>query len=316
MSAPIQIETSNENKESTSDIKEQFGKIWVNIPLFLKCYYSITIILCILNIKIKIISFYMINIPYYTIFHFQLWRLLTSVFITTNFIQIIIAYFVWIKSASKLENLLGTIKYTFIFFLNAICIQIINTIFIFGSLLVTNKLYNPELKAKHNCGLWGMIMCEMTLLCLSNPESPIKLLLLPLTLKAKIYPFILLLIFLLSNFLELDVEITSGIIYGFIYYYYLKKKFQISDSFIQSVETSFILRGLGNIKGFVSVSHISNGLPVTITKEVSHIEVEQEKEKLKGKGVIVSGSLESNTKEEEQEHTSNDVTNNIVGTPK
>jgi hypothetical protein len=148
-------------------------------------------------------------------------------------------------------------------------------------------------------------MCEMTLLCLSNPESPMKLLLLPFTVKAKIYPIILVLLFVLANYLEVDVEIISGILYGIIYFYFLKSRLQISDSFVQNLETSRILRGMNNIKGFISVTHISNGMPVSLTK-ISTIDNEQEKEKLKGKGVVIAGSLD-NIKEEEKENQNTEV---------
>ena len=303
MNTPQEIEESNERKENLEDAIIKLKTILTNIPIFIKCYFIITIVLYILTLKIKCISFYLINIPSYTVFHFQVWRLFTSVFITTNIFQIILAFFVWVKYASTLEISLGTIKYTLIFFLNAFCIQIINIIVISLTNLVNKNIMNPEIKAKNNSGMWGIVMCEMTLLCISNPESPMKLLLLPFTVKAKIYPIILVILFVLSNYLDVDVEIVSGIIYGLIYFFFLKSKFQISDSFVQNIETIQIFQGINNIKGFISVTHISSGLPVSIT-QVSKVLNDQEKEKLKGKGVIVDGSLDNvvdTVKEEDEE---------------
>ena len=49
----------------------------------------------------------------------------------------------------------------------------------------------------------------MFLLCLNNPESPMKLLLLPFTVKAKIYPFFMAGFSLVVNFFEIDIEIIS-----------------------------------------------------------------------------------------------------------
>ena len=306
MNVPQETDQSNERKEQLEDLKIKLGRIWLNIPLFIKCYFIITIILYLLSLPLKIIPFYLINNPSYTIMHFQLWRLVTSVFITTNIFQIILAFFVWVKYASLLEISLGTIKYTLIFFINSICIQLINIVIIFISSLINKKIFSTDLKGKRNSGLWGIVMCEMTLLCVSNPESPMKLLLLPFTVKAKIYPIILVLMFVLVNYLEVDVEIISGIIYGLVYFYFLKSKLQISDSFVQKLETSVLFKWMGNIKGFISVTHISNGLPISITK-VSTVDNEQEKEKLKGKGVIVAGSLDINKEEEKK---INEVTTN------
>ena len=312
MNTPNEIEQSNERKEQLEDFKIKLGRIWANIPLFIKYYFIITIILYILSLPIKIIPFYLINIPTYTVLHFQFWRLITSVFITTNIFQIILAFFVWVKYASSLEKSLGTIKYSLIFFINTICIQIINVFVIFLSSLINKNIFSSELKAKKNSGIWGIVMCEMTLLCVSNPESPMKLLLFPFTVKAKIYPIILVIIFVLSNYFEIDVEIISGIIYGLLYFYFLKSKLQISDSFVQKLEISALFKWMCNIKGFVSVTHISNGIPISITK-ASTVDNEQEKEKLKGKGVVIAGSLDDR-KEEEEIKQINELSNTIEET--
>ena len=290
---------ATEAKEQMEDLKIKLSKIWYNIPLFIKCYFIITIVLYILNLKLTFISYFFINVPSYTILKFQIWRLITSVFITTNIFQIILAFFVWVKYASLLETSLGTIKYTLIFLLNTFCIQVFNIVIYSFFSLLNHKTFNSEIKSKKNSGLWGIVMCEMTLLCVSNPESPMKLLLIPYTVKAKIYPIILVLMFILVNYLEIDVEIISGVIYGFIYFYYLKTKLQISDTFVQKLEINPALKWLINFKGFISVTHISNGMPISINK--ISIDNEQEKEKLKGKGVIIEGSV-YNKKEEENDN--------------
>ena len=275
MNTPKEIDSSNEIKEKLEDLKIRFTKFIKNIPLFLKCYFIITIILYFLNLIFSSISFYLINHASYTLLKFQIWRLITSVFITTNIIPIILAFLLWVKYATLLEMSLGTIKYTLIFFINSICIQILNIIFYsFFSLFSS------------------ILMCEMTLLCVNNPESPMKLLFLPYTVKAKIYPLVLIVIFFISNFFKLDVEIISGAIYGLIYYYFLKSRLQISDTFVQNLEISSFFKWLSGVSGFISVTHISSGMPISISK-MGNIDNEQEKEKLKGKKVIVAGSLDT-----------------------
>ena len=308
MNTPHQELESTPNtvtKEQIEDFKLKLRKIFSNIPLFIKCYLIITIIFYILNLKLTFISYYLINVPAFTILKFQIWRLITSVFITTNILQICLAFFVWVKYASLLETSLGTIKYTLIFLVNTFCIQVLNIIVYTFFSLLNKKSYNSEIKSKKNSGLWGIVMCEMTLLCVSNPESPMKLFLIPYTVKSKIYPIILVLMFFLVNYLEIDPEIISGVIYGFIYFYYLKSKLQISDTFVQKLESNQIFKWLSNFKGFISVTHISSGMPISITK-VSTIDNEQEKEKLKGKGVVVAGSVYTK-KEEGNTENENDV---------
>ena len=300
----VESQAKIEAKEQLEDFKLKIGKIFSNIPLFIKCYFIITLVFYILNLKLTFISYYLINVPTFTILRFQIWRLITSVFITTNIFQIILAFFVWVKYASLLETSLGTIKYTLIFLVNTFCIQVLNLLIYPFFSLVSKKSFNTEIKSRKNSGLWGIVMCEMTLLCVSNPESPMKLLLIPYTVKAKIYPIILVLMFILVNYLEIDVEIISGVIYGFIYFYYLKTKLQISDTFVQTLETNNAFKWLSNFKGFISVTHISSGMPISITKVSS---IDNEQEKLKGKGVVVAGSVYTK-KEENLENENEEVT--------
>ena len=301
----VESQAKIEAKEQLEDLKLKIGKIFSNIPLFIKCYFIITTVFYILNLKLTFISYYLINVPAFTILRFQIWRLITSVFITTNIFQIILAFFVWVKYASLLETSLGTIKYTLIFLVNTFCIQVLNLIIYPFFSLVHKKSFNSEIKSKKNSGLWGIVMCEMTLLCVSNPESPMKLLLIPYTVKAKIYPIILVLMFILVNYLEIDVEVISGVIYGFIYFYYLKTKLQISDTFVQKLETNNGFKWLSNFKGFISVTHISSGMPISITKVSS---IDNEQEKLKGKGVVVAGSVYAKKEEENLENENEEVT--------
>ncbi len=301
----VESQAKIEAKEQLEDLKLKIGKIFSNIPLFIKCYFIITIVFYILNLKLTFISYYLINVPAFTILRFQIWRLITSVFITTNILQIILAFFVWVKYASLLETSLGTIKYTLIFLVNTFCIQVLNLIIYPFFSLVYKKSFNSEIKSKKNSGLWGIVMCEMTLLCVSNPESPMKLLLIPYTVKAKIYPIILVLMFILVNYLEIDVEVISGVIYGFIYFYYLKTKLQISDTFVQKLETNNGFKWLSNFKGFISVTHISSGMPISIAKVSS---IDNEQEKLKGKGVVVAGSVYAKKEEENLENENEEVT--------
>ena len=300
----VESQAKIEAKEQLEDFKLKIGKIFSNIPLFIKCYFIITLVFYILNLKLTFISYYLINVPTFTILRFQIWRLITSVFITTNIFQIILAFLVWVKYASLLETSLGTIKYTLIFLVNTFCIQVLNLLIYPFFSLVSKKSFNTEIKSRKNSGLWGIVMCEMTLLCVSNPESPMKLLLIPYTVKAKIYPIILVLMFILVNYLEIDVEIISGVIYGFIYFYYLKTKLQISDTFVQTLETNNAFKWLSNFKGFISVTHISSGMPISITKVSS---IDNEQEKLKGKGVVVAGSVYTK-KEENLENENEEVT--------
>ena len=177
MNSENQNSDLSKNKKVSSNviIPSKSPNIFSKLPLFTKYYFLITIILYILNLKLPFISYYLINIPSFTIMKYQIWRLITSVFISTNILQIILAFLVWFRYASMLEKLSGTVKYAIYFFINSICIQIIKTLlFSFFSLCNLNS-FTQSIKSKNNNGVGGIIICDMILLCLCNPDSSLKL---------------------------------------------------------------------------------------------------------------------------------------------
>ena len=280
MNSENQNSDLSKNKKVSSNviIPSKSPNIFSKLPLFTKYYFLITIILYILNLKLPFISYYLINIPSFTIMKFQIWRLITSVFISTNILQIILAFLVWFRYASMLEKLSGTVKYAIYFFINSICIQIIKTLlFSFFSLCNLNS-FTQSIKSKNNNGVGGIIMCDMILLCLCNPDSPLKLFFLRLT---KIYTIILVLMFLFANYFEIDADIISGVIHGHIYFYFLRTKLSISDSFVIKFENLQNLNWLKNIKGFISIVNAKNEMTALINENSTDLNNENTFEKSK-----------------------------------
>lgn len=257
---PRRVDFMMENSEF--DLKANLIRIWKSVPLFVKFISFLTIIFYILNIFINSISFYLSNIPLYTLKYFQIWRIITSVFMTTSILNIIIGLIFWIREASSLETSLGTIKYMLIFLRNSLLIQIFYTIISFLiSLIIRNKDFLSMkilTKGANNCGFWPIIMCEMTLLCLSNSDTPVKFLFLPWPFKAKFYPIIWLIIFCLINNFSNIFELIIGIIFAFIYHFWLKNIMSISDYLVEKLENNVCFRWMKNFNGFVSVSYITN----------------------------------------------------------
>ena len=222
------------------DCKEKMKEIWNSFPLFVKFIILSSFVLYFLNLFLPITGFYLANVPFYTIFRIQLWRLITTTFLTTNFLNILFGLFSWVRDGSSLETSMGTIKYMFTFIMNGIMIQIIYTLLMFilflilknNAVLVMNAQgYNVE-----NSGLWPIIMAEMTLLCMANPDSPMRLFFFPCVIKAKFYPFLLFGFFMLMSGFQIQFDVFAGILYGVFYHFVLRNKVQISDSFAKKCE--------------------------------------------------------------------------------
>ena len=289
------------------DCKEKMKEIWNSFPLFVKFIILSSFVLYFLNLFLPITGFYLANVPFYTIFRIQLWRLITTTFLTTNFLNILFGLFSWVRDGSSLETSMGTIKYMFTFIMNGIMIQIIYTLLMFilflilknNAVLVMNAQgYNVE-----NSGLWPIIMAEMTLLCMANPDSPMRLFFFPCVIKAKFYPFLLFGFFMLMSGFQIQFDVFAGILYGVFYHFVLRNKVQISDSFAKKCEDSFMFRWMKKFNGFVGIncgsqpvsmirsdsdasnstrSSSGSAAPVTATSSF---------QAFKGKGVVVGGSL-------------------------
>ena len=296
------------NPNSTcKDCKDYMNRLLETMPFFIKIIIFSTIILYLLNLFIPYIAYFLSDIPYLTLYRFQIWRLITTSFMTTGILGIIFSLILWYKDAVKLEKELGTVKYMLIFFMNTLCIQILYCLITFLlSLIIQNKaVMTMKISGEgiRNEGIWPILMCDLTLLCLNNPEAPMRFFILPCVFKAKYYPLILFLVFTVISGFFVDFEIMCAIGFGFLYHYYLKNILKISNSFALKVENSFLCKWMKNKKGFVNIGggvlpELKNNLENVIRNvNVSgnrNINSQNGFSAFRGKGIAVGGSTNSN----------------------
>ena len=262
-----QMKIKGEKEES--GIKMNALKLWGLVPFFIKFMSFITLILYILNLFCKDISFYLSNIPLYTVYHFQIWRLFTSFLITTNIFNVILGLIFWTREGSSMEIRMGSLKYIFIFLRNNICIQILYTLIIYLiSLIIRNKNFmgkkviyeNDNIHSIKSCGFWPGIMCELTLLCLCNPNTKVKFLFIPFLFSAKFYPFLWYILFCLVNTKNYnnDLEVLVGIVFALIHQKFLKNCCNISDKFIGKIENLICCKWFLDVTGFVRSNQFNN----------------------------------------------------------
>ena len=90
------------------DCKQGISSIINGMPFFIKIIIFSTLIFYVINLFTPYISFVLVDIPYYTILHFQIWRLFTTPFITTGLLSIIFSLLFWYRDAVKQEQEKGT----------------------------------------------------------------------------------------------------------------------------------------------------------------------------------------------------------------
>ena len=307
---------ANQNVNPCQDLKEKLKQIIDSMPFFIKIVVFSTLILYLLNLFIPYVALLLVDIPYFTIYYCQLWRLFTTPFMTTGILSIIFTLIFWFKDAVKLENQIGTVKYMLIFFMNTFFIQLLYCLlmFLLSLIIQSNVLLKMKVTPRgvKNEGLWPILLCDLTLLCLSNPEENMRFFLFPCVIKAKFYPLILFLVFTILSGFSFDFEILCGIGFGFLYHYYLKNKISISNNFALKVENSFLCRWMKNKRGFINtggigIPQLQNNLQnirnVNITGNNSS---QRGFNAFQGKGVAVGGSGGTTTSS-----TASDNKNNV-----
>ena len=244
---------------------------------------------------------------------------------TTGILSIIFSLIFWFKYAFKIEKQMGTTKYILIFLMNTIIIQILYCLLMLVISLIVQSSFVLKMKITpngiRNEGLWPILMCELTLLCLSNPEAPMKIFLFPCIIKAKYYPFILFLMFTILSGFNIDFEVLCGIVYGFLYHFYLKNKLSISNNFAFKVENSCLFKWMKNANGFVNIGGVSLPELRNNLENVRNVNITQSNSNaprpfraFKGKGIAVGGGDGNTNQNNNKNNSSNYNTNNSTNT--
>ena len=284
------------------DCKQGISSIINGMPFFIKIIIFSTLIFYVINLFTPYISFVLVDIPYYTILHFQIWRLFTTPFITTGLLSIIFSLLFWYRDAVKQEQEKGTIKYMLNFFMMSFGIQILYCLLmIIISILIQNTItlrLKISMDGIRNEGLWPILMCDLTLFCLSNPEQDMRFFFFPCIIKAKYYPIVLFVIFTVLSGFNIDFEIMCGIGFGFFYGYYLFGRLEISNSFALKVENSFLCKWMINQKGFISINNTaSTEVPQNLENATNNTQHNSNFTAFQGKGVTLGSGDDSVSRE-------------------
>ena len=290
------------SEQMYKDCKQGISSIINGMPFFIKIIIFSTLIFYVINLFTPYISFVLVDIPYYTILHFQIWRLFTTPFITTGLLSIIFSLLFWYRDAVKQEQEKGTIKYMLNFFMMSFGIQILYCLLmIIISILIQNTItlrLKISMDGIRNEGLWPILMCDLTLFCLSNPEQDMRFFFFPCIIKAKYYPIVLFVIFTVLSGFNIDFEIMCGIGFGFFYNYYLFGRLEISNSFALKVENSFLCKWMINQKGFISINNTSSTeVPHNLENVTNNTQQNSNFTAFQGKGVTLGSGDDSVSRE-------------------
>jgi len=219
---------------------EKLKKVWDDdFPLFLRCFTLISLVLFIISFIKIFLGFIMAlaNIPLFTIQHFYLWSIFTSSFVNLSILNFIFGFLAFIPDAIVLERSNGTLKYMFTFFFHSFLIQILFIVLAYVISIVFSQITTIP-----SAGIWPMIIAQLTLKCLTNPDSKGNLFFIPIPIPAMFLPWALFLLFtVLNGFSVFQTDILAAILYGYLYFYLLMErldKLVVSNEFLIKCENS------------------------------------------------------------------------------
>ena len=236
---------SGGNNPAQMSITDRMKAWWADVPLFVRFVMISTVGLYILS-WIFAVDKILSNVPIYVVKNFHLWRLVTSVLMTASIFNIFFAFISWVPDGMKLERTSGTVRYCLNFFVNSFLIQVVYTL----SMLIISALAGSGALEVPSSGLWPLIMAEITMLCLANPDNQVMMMFIPYQFRAIYYPWALFGFFTLMN-MTIQFDILAGIGYAYLFFYYGRNYIQFSDAFVQKCENNFVFKFMSRFSGFV-----------------------------------------------------------------
>ena len=215
----------------------------------------IVMIICYLLSFVFDAAMFLGNTPYFTIFSFEIYRLVTSPFVGNSIITLLLIALFFPTMGTKFETSMGSAA--FLFLMGTLTL-VTNVVFVMSCFLL-NLLGLVE-AIFYNCsGFWVVLFGLITVECMQTPDEPRRFLMIPVDIPAKLFPLLLYAIFILlggfSGSLFLSFGVAIGV--GFFYSQGWFDKLKPTSNYLSSLEVAGgPLHSLSRSKGLFSITHV------------------------------------------------------------
>lgn len=172
------------------------------------------------------------NIPKYTIFSVELYRIIISPFVGNSILTLIILLLSYPTLGSKMEWSMGSSAYLFMIIAYSLITNII-----FDVCCVLLYLNGTPDALYYTCqGFWTILFSLITIECMRAPELPRRIMFIPVDIPSKYMPIVMYLFFSLFGGLSLSyaIAIVVGYVSTLGYFDTLKP----SSSYLEELESS------------------------------------------------------------------------------
>ena len=156
-------------------------------------------------------AYLLANIPILTIFKFQLYRIVTSPLICSDFLSLFFAFMGFMNNGVRLEQSMGSTLFAVLFFTLTI---VTNILFLIISILLWGLTNNEGHLASASMGIWSVLLGIIAVECSEAPADT-KRRLFFFEVPTLYYPLVLLALF--SMFAGFRLAYVLGVAVGFAY---------------------------------------------------------------------------------------------------
>jgi membrane associated rhomboid family serine protease len=156
-------------------------------------------------------AFLLANIPVFTIFKFQLYRIVTSPLICTDILSLFFTFMGFMNHGVRLEQSMGSSLFAALFFTLTI---VTNILFLILSILLWGVTNSSNYLAAASLGIWTVLLGIIAVECSEAPRDT-KRRLFFIEVPALYYPLVLLALF--SMFAGVKLPYCLGVAVGYAY---------------------------------------------------------------------------------------------------
>lgn len=140
------------------------------------------------------------NTPYFSIFHFEVYRIVFSPFVGNSLINLVLIALFYPTMGTRMETSLGSAS-----FLAMLCSFSLITNVLFDAACMLLYVMGMPTAVFWSCsGFWTVLFSLIVIECMQMPDAPRKLFCLPVEVPAKYFPLVLYVLFCLFSGPQLD----------------------------------------------------------------------------------------------------------------
>lgn len=186
------------------------------------------------------------NMPFFTLFNFEVYRVILSPIVGNSIMSVILIALFYPVMGRKMESSLGSTAFLLLIgtisLITNITFDLVCLVFYFGG-MVDAMFWNCS-------GFWTVLFGLITIECMAAPEMPRRMMFIPVDIPSMYFPLVLYGFFSLFSGPQLDFAISMGV--GYAYSKGHLDRFKPSSAYLDQQESSGgLLHSLSRQSGWV-----------------------------------------------------------------